>query len=70
MFCTECGKRIPKKRLEILPETKVCVRCSDVKPLVGITVWDKTTPELLMVAAEEAKSLRRLERLGGRLNRL
>jgi RNA polymerase-binding transcription factor DksA len=27
--CKECGKSIPKDRLEALPETHYCVKCSD-----------------------------------------
>lgn len=32
MICTECGTEIPMERLEILPDTKTCVKCSSVKP--------------------------------------
>ena len=31
----KCGKEIPEARLLILPETKVCVDCSSVKPYRG-----------------------------------
>jgi hypothetical protein len=27
--CRVCGAEIPKERLEVLPETLVCVRCSE-----------------------------------------
>lgn len=36
MLCVQCKKEIPAARLEALPETKVCVECSDVKPYRGI----------------------------------
>ncbi len=26
--CVRCGKAIPPERLEVLPETQLCVRCS------------------------------------------
>jgi len=29
MKCIKCDQPIPEKRLEILPETKTCVDCSD-----------------------------------------
>lgn len=29
--CSECGKSIPRIRLSVLPGTKTCVRCSNVK---------------------------------------
>jgi len=31
MKCEKCGERIPKGRLDVLPDTKVCVRCSGGK---------------------------------------
>lgn len=31
-MCKSCGGEIPKERLEILPDTQVCVRCSETKP--------------------------------------
>ncbi len=31
--CIECGRIIPKERLETLPETDTCVSCSGVTPL-------------------------------------
>lgn len=27
--CKACGKKIPKARLEVLPETQFCVKCVD-----------------------------------------
>jgi len=32
MKCQICGEKIPSARLEILPGTTVCVKCSVVKP--------------------------------------
>jgi RNA polymerase-binding transcription factor DksA len=31
-----CGAIIPKERLEILPDTKTCVKCSQAKKKIGI----------------------------------
>ncbi len=28
MNCIRCEKKISKQRLEVLPDTKICVRCS------------------------------------------
>lgn len=36
--CLGCGKEIHPKRLEILPNTKHCVQCSDVGRKRGVTV--------------------------------
>jgi ribosome-binding protein aMBF1 (putative translation factor) len=30
--CELCGAKIPEERLEILPETTTCVKCSDTAP--------------------------------------
>ena len=30
--CEICGAVIPRERLEILPETRHCVKCSQAKP--------------------------------------
>jgi hypothetical protein len=32
IFCEFCGKKIPKERLAILPDTTTCVKCSQIKP--------------------------------------
>lgn len=32
MKCEECGKDIPKGRLEALPDTRTCVGCSQEVP--------------------------------------
>ena len=32
VICEECGARILTGRLEALPDTKVCIGCSDVLP--------------------------------------
>lgn len=33
--CKACGETIPPERLEALPETKVCVKCSTEAPYRG-----------------------------------
>lgn len=34
--CSYCGRIISEKRLEILPDTITCVKCSREKPVIGI----------------------------------
>ena len=36
--CQGCGEEINPKRLEIIPNTKYCVNCSDVGRKRGVTV--------------------------------
>lgn len=35
VYCELCGAEIPKERLEILPETTTCVKCSQTQPYSG-----------------------------------
>lgn len=35
MNCIYCKETIPKKRLELLPKTKTCVKCSSTKKVIG-----------------------------------
>lgn len=37
MNCIICKAEIPPQRLKVLPNTRVCVKCSNVQPKVGIT---------------------------------
>jgi len=44
--CEICGALIPRERLEILPETRHCVKCSQAKPYsteeaLGFSVSDE-----------------------------
>lgn len=36
--CSKCGGMIPLERLELLPDTTTCVRCSDAKPVTDLDV--------------------------------
>lgn len=35
MLCLKCGNLIPQKRLEIIPNTKTCVNCSNESRMKG-----------------------------------
>ncbi len=34
-LCVKCKQPIPKERVEALPDTQTCVKCSDVQPIHG-----------------------------------
>ena len=36
--CSKCGQKIPAGRLEALPETQTCLRCSDAAPKTAADV--------------------------------
>lgn len=54
--CIKCGNEIPEGRIKILPNTKTCVKCSDVSPVKAITAQrgsgDHTFIETVIVEEE------------------
>jgi len=59
MNCEKCETKIPKERLKALPDTTTCVRCSDVKKIIGYNVYDhKTAPQLMFVDANDDEAVR------------
>jgi hypothetical protein len=65
--CIKCGAIIPLERMELL-HTKTCVNCSEEKPKLGITVWSKSTPELVIV--DDIDRFKELENFDGCMTRL
>ncbi len=57
--CISCGEEIHPKRLEIIPNTKVCVKCSNTSIKKGINVLkgniekDDTWNDLIMMDEEQ-----------------
>jgi len=70
MNCIVCENEICQERIDLLPHIKTCVKCSDTKRKIGISVWDKTTSTFLCLSSEDAEEYWRLERMDGRLGRL
>lgn len=59
MDCIKCRQPIPPERLEALPETTVCVGCSDVKRVLGLLDFShKTAPVLVMLPDDEEQRRR------------
>lgn len=63
-FCTKCGIDIPYQRIKALPDTKVCVQCSNVSPHVGmITSYgegDHSWVDLVIMDEEQLEDYKRL----------
>lgn len=58
--CCKCGCEIPAMRLEALPDTTTCVKCSRVKSYVGFLDWNhKTAPEIVMLDPDDKENVRR-----------
>lgn len=67
MKCSLCSLDIPLERLEALPKTSTCVKCSGVKGVQGFMVFShKTAPELVLIPAEESESIRQARRANKR----
>ena len=63
MNCESCGKKIPRERLECVPETTTCVGCSKVPVYRGFMEYGhKTAGFLVMLPNDDDESVRRAER--------
>ena len=51
----KCGSEIPPERLKILPDTKTCVKCSDVKKKKAI-VTGSYKHKMVELIIEDANS--------------
>jgi hypothetical protein len=66
-ICDTCSEEIPQARLEAIPETTTCVKCSREEKRVGFMDWyHKTAPELVMVSTDNKENLRRAQRVNAR----
>lgn len=54
-ICKSCGNTIPQERLDVLPDTEVCVNCSTEKRKIGYMVANlpKATAQELITLTEE-----------------
>ena len=66
MKCVKCEVEIPSKRLEILPNTKTCVKCSTTGAysarIVQLGKGDHTCTEIDIMTPEQAKVVEELEK--------
>jgi len=51
--CIKCSTVISAKRIEALPHTKVCIQCSDVKPLRGHMITPHKTGSHIQIISEQ-----------------
>jgi hypothetical protein len=65
--CVACNCEIPQERLDALPGTNRCVKCSDAKPFKGYMVFaHKTAPEIVCVSMNNPESIRLADRANSR----
>ena len=66
-LCIACGCEIPEARLEALPNTDRCVKCSNATPFKGYMVFaHKTAPELVCVPINNPEAIRIADRADAR----
>ena len=62
-YCFDCGCEIPLYRLEMMPDTDYCIKCSDKnsEPIVARLIYShKTAGEVFI--AKGSENVRRLDR--------
>lgn len=63
--CISCGEEIHPKRIEILPNTTQCVKCSTTGKKAGVTITlgegDHTYNETVILEPEEFAQLQEIE---------
>jgi hypothetical protein len=66
MTCSECQEVIPKGRLKILPETKVCVDCSTAEAVSCVdVVYHKTGNTIQIMDKQSADKINKLAKRSG-----
>ena len=56
--CSECGGSIPTERLEMLPQTTVCVRCSTEERAVGFQIYShKCDSEVFILRGDDKRGI-------------
>jgi len=67
MNCEICGSKIPQERLDIIPETTVCVNCTTEERVEGLMVFQhKTAPSIVIFRPNEKEAIRRAKRFNTR----
>src|SRR3954471_23914926 len=67
--CDGCGCTIPQERLELLPETMTCVKCSKEEKLIGFQISNYpkgTASEIVLVDPKDTEKLRLAQRANAR----
>jgi hypothetical protein len=67
MNCEKCGIEIPKIRLEAIPNTTTCVKCSDTERYRGYMLYaHKTAGECVFLDPSNKEAIRRADRANSR----
>lgn len=63
MHCEICHAKIPEERLEVFPNTRRCVRCSEVKRVEGLMDYGHKTAPQLVILPDNPEAKRRAYRV-------
>lgn len=67
MNCKHCKQEIPEERLEAVPNTDECVKCSTTQKYFGVMVFPhKTGGEAVLIKPEKKEMLRQAKRFNSR----
>lgn len=67
LTCRICNAIIPQERLEAIPDTTTCVKCSDVQAYKGYLVFGhKTGGECVLVNPKNKEAVRQADRFNRR----
>ena len=67
MRCIHCDQEIPQERLEILPHTVTCVKCSTEEKNLAIMVYPhKTGGDVVVVDSSNKENIRQAKRANRR----
>lgn len=58
MRCVTCFQPIDPERLEVLPDTRTCTRCSKETKVKGLMSFDHKTAPVLVVLPDDAEQTR------------
>ena len=65
MNCENCGKKIPKERMEAMPDAIHCVGCAEkhgAQPHAFMVFGHKTASEIVIVDKKDDEAMRLAER--------
>jgi hypothetical protein len=65
MYCVKCGQSIPQARLNAVPNTKTCVRCSQAQRVAGFPLITGKTEYSSLQLMSQADA-QRLAKMGER----
>jgi len=61
-YCEVCKKQIPEERLEALPDTWRCVKCSNETKTQGVVEYGHKTAGVILILPKDSEQRRQVLR--------